>query len=239
MSTPAYLEFDGTALFLECVTSESSEHTSVVTDYAVEEGANVADHVRPENARVTLEVFVSNTPLTDLNGWYGGSTATIELDVPKKETAIPYTPGAAGDALATAVDDLLFGKTVYTAQVLKYEKLNVVKDVFTRLEEWRLGAVRGRVVLPWADLDNMVIVRISPNRTASTGDAATMTIELQQIRVVSSALVTAPVPTEVRGKTAVRMGRQPPTTVPMTDKKMELLKSMLKAGQERFRGRKR
>ena len=56
---------DGGALQLDLdvVTRIQHDGTSVVTDYTVETGVNVADHSRPEPDRVVLEGVVTDTPL--------------------------------------------------------------------------------------------------------------------------------------------------------------------------------
>jgi len=50
-------------MHFDAVLSEEHEHASEVTEHTVEQGAAVVDHVRPLARRVTLEVFVSNTPI--------------------------------------------------------------------------------------------------------------------------------------------------------------------------------
>ena len=47
--------------------SEALELSSTVTEHPVETGANVTDHVRKNLDKLTLVVFVSNTPITDEN----------------------------------------------------------------------------------------------------------------------------------------------------------------------------
>ncbi len=51
----------------DAVTAETLTKTSTCTEHAVETGANVSDHVRPNLDTITLDVVVSNTPLTEVN----------------------------------------------------------------------------------------------------------------------------------------------------------------------------
>jgi hypothetical protein len=46
--------------------SEGHEATAEVTEHPVEKGSNVADHVRQNPQNLTLEMFVTNTPIVDL-----------------------------------------------------------------------------------------------------------------------------------------------------------------------------
>lgn len=209
MIGPAYLDFGG-ALYFDAVTEESAEHTAEVTEHNVEQGAAVADHIRDNNDKITLRVFISNDPVEDVNGWYGGSTQSVELDVPKLDKPIPFTPGALINTVASAISSLLFGDTTYKAQVLTFpEKFNAVKDVVDLLDQIKqLGKV-GKVITPWKTYEDVVITRIAPVRRPDTGDAVEVTIDLQRIRFVESKLVTAPAPTETRGKTMKAKGRQP------------------------------
>jgi hypothetical protein len=228
MSDAAYLEFDGTSLYFDAVLTEQSEHTASVVEHTVESGADISDHVRDGNDRITLEVFVSNTPIEDVNGWYGGSVQGVALDVPSSKKLPAPTPGALLNAAVAAATDLIAGKKAYKASVLKFpSKFNAPKDVLTQLEAWKKGAVLGKVILPWKTVENVVITRVAANRTAATGDAATFTIDLQQIRLVETKLVTSPVPTEIRGKVAISKGKQPTTEKTTSEGKKSILRKLL------------
>lgn len=251
-----YLDFDDSSLFFECVVSEQAEHTATATDHNVEQGANVSDHVRPGLDRVTLEVFVSNTLLNDPNGFYGGSVEGVEFNVPTMKSKAIYTeldvptfkqklaptPGALINAVTSALGDLISGKQAYkaggqeseqgsfkaAAQVYQHARINQVKDVVTQLDAWRVGGVVGKIFLPWKAYESVVITKVSPKRTAESGDAASISIEFKEIRLVESMLVTAPKPTETRGQTMVAKGRQPTTFVRDTGPKASTLRKATK-----------
>lgn len=81
------------SISFDIVTSETPVLSNTITEHPVEEGANVADHIRPNLDTLSMEVFVSNTPLTggvlvDTNGvgQYGlgdrGFVNGIVTDVP-------------------------------------------------------------------------------------------------------------------------------------------------------------
>lgn len=43
---------------------ETHVSSALVTDHAVEEGSNITDNVRPENDQITIEMMISNTPVS-------------------------------------------------------------------------------------------------------------------------------------------------------------------------------
>ncbi len=251
----AFLLFEDLPLKFEAVTSEKTDHMAKVTDHAVESGGDVSDNVRNEPDAITLEVFVSNAPIVDVNGTYGLEPAFIELfEIARKNPVIqgvkldvkkfspsPVTPGAAMQALKGLVSDLFAEDTVAqvygiteesrisgSAQVQSWPtKFNAVTDVVGQLVKWKEAGEIGKVILPWRSFDSMVITGVSVMRDAPKGDGAVVSITLRAIRLVESKLVTAPVPTEARGATAKAKGRQALSTVrEPAEKKKSLLKKL-------------
>lgn len=248
----AYLEFDGSELHFDAVTSEATEGTAGVTEHPVEEGADVADHVRDELDTVTLEVVVTNQPIKDVNNLYGldlNYTESLEvettepvigakkLDIPKYRP-FPVTPGALLQTISNAVTDLLSDDTVAQvygqtepktllagAQIQNWPtKFNAITDTEALLSKWKQEGVVGQVITPWKTFPSVVIVRVSTLRDATIGDAAKISLTLREIRFVESKQVTAPVPTEARGKTQKAKGRQPTSVVKEpADKKKSVL----------------
>jgi len=64
----AYLLWDGDALHFDAVLNESVTITATPTRHSVEEGAAITDHVQDDPDRVRLDVFVSGSPIADVNG---------------------------------------------------------------------------------------------------------------------------------------------------------------------------
>ena len=54
------------SLYFDLAFSDEAKHSSEITKYPVEQGANVADHVRVNPLTLRASVFVSNTPIDDL-----------------------------------------------------------------------------------------------------------------------------------------------------------------------------
>jgi hypothetical protein len=79
--------------------SESHEGDAEATDHPVEQGANVTDHIRPKPQQLTIEGFVSNTPLIS-----GQSAQAQDLSYP------PDMPGPAEQAFAILESRRVLGK---------------------------------------------------------------------------------------------------------------------------------
>jgi hypothetical protein len=224
----AYLEFDGVSLLFDCVTTEQTDHTASVTEHPVEDGANVADHIRDNLDEITLEVMISNTPVRDLNNLYDGQVAGLELKVPRFAKPIAPTPGSLMTAGLNALGNLLNPDEAVKAVVLQFpEKFNHVQYVLSTLLDWKKQGVIGKVITPHRTYPSMAITRVSMTRNGATGDGAPITIDLKEVRLVESKLVTAPIPTEERGKIMKAKGRQPTSFVRDPAPKKSLLSKLL------------
>lgn len=248
----AYLSFDGTDLHFDAVLTETTTHTARVTTHPVEDGPDITDHIKDELDSIDLEVFVTNQPIKDVNNLYSGAYETEPIEVVRKEPAIqgvtldvpkyrpvPVTPGALMQTIGNAITDALADATVAQVRgktedqtlsaaisVLKWPtKFNAVQDTVNQLVEWKKKGVIGSAITPWKTFPSVVITKVSTLRNAPQGDGATVAITLQEIRLVESKLVTAPVPTEPRGHTIKNKGRQPTEMTRGTDKKKSILKA--------------
>lgn len=225
----AYLEFEDVAFFFDIVTSEKATHTVSASTHPVEEGADVTDHVKPEPTNISIETFISNTPVRDPNFLYDGQVAGLELSVPTKEKTIYPTPGSLMNAAMSELSSALSGgPEPWKALVTKYPRaFNAPKDVLEQLLDWQERAILGKVIFPDRAYENMLITSVETSRTAETSGGLGITISFQSIRLVEAKLVDAPVPTEPRAKKKVNKGKQPPVEVPLA-KQEEIKKSLAK-----------
>jgi hypothetical protein len=222
---PAFLEFEGAPLYFDAVISERTRHAATVTEHNVEDGANVADHIRSENDTVSLELFISNSPVNDVNGLYSGQIAGVELKVPKLEKTIPLSPGGLLNAGIDALTSLFEKEAPWKAAVLTFPSaFDNVSYVLGQLLDWKERGVLGKVITPHRTYENMAITLAEQTRTRETGDGASLSVELKGIRLVEAKMITAPIPTEARGKVAIAKGRQPTSFVRDPKPKMSLAK---------------
>jgi len=223
----------GKELHFDVVVSEVPEFKTTVTDYPVEKGANVADHMRNEAHALTLEVYVSDTPLkeTDLEGnnTRGGGVRSHGLDVQTYEPPLAPTPGAVLGAIGNAVSNLLAGPAAPTkAQVLSFDKeFNAAQECLTILEQIRGKSELLEVVTAARFYSDMALTRIGgPKVDKDTGGGASFTLEFKNLRLVSVAFVAAPKPSIVQGHKMADKGKQDPKTP--EPKKRSLLQSARK-----------
>jgi len=220
--------------YFDVVTNEGQELTSTVTEYPVEDGVNVADHVQRELDKVSLEVFVSQTPIYDLNG-SGGKITSIPINVTKYKPPLAPTPGAVfnavGGALKDAVGSLLGNKVEYAAQVLTFpEGYEPVAETLALLEKLKNDVQLVSIALPSKLYENMCLTHIAVKGDAGTGTSRAFTLDFTELRKVKVQIVNAPIPTEIRAMPMVSKGVQQPKEVPPTDaKKKSWAKAMADA----------
>lgn len=208
----------GRTLFFDVTLEASQEFTSTPTEYPVEEGLSVTDHIKREPNRVSIEVFVSNAPIYDFNG-KGGAFRPVKLEFKKYQAPLQATPGsvfgAIGGAVKGAVSSLLGGQKEYYANVLQWDtEFDAVSDTQRVLEEIRDKSQLVKVITSSRVHESMCLIKFTVHRNADTGTGATIRLDFQEIRQVEVKLVNSPKPTEVRAKPDnVSKGAQAPAEV--------------------------
>jgi hypothetical protein len=145
--------------FVTLDVSESEDHgkTAEPTQHPIEDGSDVADHVKQLPDTLTLTGTVSNTPVGFL-----------------------------------AVDDPTRARNAY-------DNLVFMKEEAQPLD----------VVTAWEEYEGMVIKSLSAPRSAAIGDAVTVTVSLQRVRIVASKTGTAPQPKKATAKPTKNAGKKP------------------------------
>jgi len=208
---PSTMRFD-------VVVSEIHKFSNSVTEHPVEKGPNITDNVRAELDTITLEVFVSNTPINSgnlLKPNPRGSFNSLKLDIPEYKAPFAVTPGAAFNAVGNAINSLIgSNKKVDGAITLQFaQPFNAVSEIFTELRKLRDSGEIVKVITANWDYDSMVVASVEMPRTNAEGTGARFTIELKQIIQVETKRTAEPVPTQVRGKKAKNKGTK--GTVPV------------------------
>lgn len=224
------------SLFFDVCTEEQTESESSATEQPVEEGADISDHVRRSPKRVSLEVFVSQTPIYSLND-SGGRQGGVRLEVPKYSPPLAPTPGALFGAIGGAVRGLLGGGAPdYEAQVLQWDQEHdFVAETLDVLEKLRDDYRLVSVVTTSRVFENMHLEIVQTIGNAGTGTGRTLRLSFKELRKVQVRLVNAPVPTETRGHVMKNKGMQGAKLV--TGQEAELLRSAAKGFLDRARGR--
>jgi hypothetical protein len=177
----------------DAVTRQAHESTARPTDHPIEEGADVSDHIQPGLDSLSMEVVVSNEPISDPETQMDGAVGTVRsVEVPSSlnlgPLAIPLTQ---------------------TVSVFAFsQEFDRVRTVYDLLRELKANGTRIDIHTTLRDYTDMVLTRVAPVRQASTGDALFATVDAREISVVSSETVSVPEPEETRGETNRNRGRQ-------------------------------
>jgi hypothetical protein len=151
----------GDDVLIDVCTEETHELANTVTDHPVEDGANISDHVRPQPDRLTLNCFVSNTPL---------STQQQQRTI--QEGSFKFTSNTSKDVPIGAVD----GRGANTFAALKKLRDNgTLVQVVTTLKTYALKSTEGMVI------ESLTI----PRRTDSY-DGLEWSVTFKQIRIVKN-----------------------------------------------------
>lgn len=207
--------------------SEGHEATSEVTEHPVEQGSNIADHVRQNPQGLSLEMYVTNTPIEDIGR---GSVDVLELDLPHYTPPLLPTPGSLFAAAQNAITNAITGgPQPLKVQVLEFpQPFDRIKEIHDQLLDlWKAGGTMS-VVTSVRTYDTMVLTKISLPRTEPGG--ATFSLDLKQIRTVTTATVAAPKPAEKRGAPGAAKGSQ--STKPVGGKDAAKASSLLNKALE-------
>lgn len=199
---------EASAIF-DVVTEETHELSNTVTEHEVEAGANISDHVRIDLNKFSVSGYVSNAPLLTNPGVVEqGSFKQIELQIPPQpfkvglSSAISAGVSALGDAIMGAAG----APKLITFRFDSYQ--DRVRAMTLILDEARTRAAPVRIHTRVRELENMQFASIVITRTPEDGTGATFTLQLQELRTVSSELVTSPKPSETSGKPRVEAGNK-------------------------------
>jgi hypothetical protein len=212
VTDPAYAQGQ---LGFDAVLSEHHDLTAEVTDYAVEQGVAVVDHVRPNPDRITLETFVTNTPVYSVDAQ---DQQPLTLDLPYPDQA-PAGPGPLGNLFGggfQAVSSALSRPTQASASVMLFDgDIDYVQNALLQLQSLKDTATLLTIITPRNTYFNMILERIAMQRDRTTGTSgANFSLEFRQIRIVSSSVVAAPLPTIPRAIPTANKGKKDPTAAP-------------------------
>lgn len=195
-----------TALVIDVAEREGYESTAETTDHAVETGASISDHVRPGNDTFTIEGLISNSPIV----------------VPTRAT-----PGVTGGVRNANVT---IGSQRFTASTLQwdapFDRARSCDALFLALKN------TGQLLRYTGSLrqaENLVLTRYRVDRDASNGNDLPVTLELKQVRLVTTQRVTVPQAAQRRGQTRQQRGNAPPAAPATPAQNTSLGQDMLNA----------
>lgn len=163
------------------------EAAAEVTEHPVEQGANIADHVRPTNRTLRLEAWVTDTPVTAPTTAMDGATAAVG------PTTLRLTSGGTVTAtvlqLSTAVDRK--------------------RLAYATLEGLRTAGTVVTVRMPLDVVESCVVERFSVERTAETANVLAVQLDLKRVRIATTTRVPLDAPARRRDQPTQAHGPQP------------------------------
>lgn len=185
--TKTVLTWDATAtlaagaLEIDAVEVMGFEALAEVTKHPVERGSDIADHVRPGNGTVSLEGTITDAPILLPSTQMGGVTLA------------PGTVTLPDGSRATVQR---FSGTV--------DRVRACDEVLRSLAD--AGALVS-LTTGLRTVASLAIVRCRVERNAETGGAIRVTLELERVRIATTAR--APVPAVRRAQVRLDRGAQP------------------------------
>jgi hypothetical protein len=200
-------------VMIDAVVNETHNLNADVTQYEVESGAVISDHVQIKPVQLTIEGIISETPISFVSTALTAGATALGTELGKRYGNIAAGVGTfAGASLSGLI----------TSKPTAQDVFKVLKNLFEKKEPFTV--VTGLTVY-----DNMIITSLSIPRNAATGKALRFTATLQQIKIVETQ--TVPIP-EYKTKTALTsssqdLGKQATTAATAAEKgKSFLLKAI-------------
>lgn len=198
-------------LSFDVVPNETQSMTATMTERPVEKGPDVTDHVRQDLDNVKLECVISNEPLYD-TGERGAVQESVPLEFKQYTPPLVPTPGALFGALGGAISRLFGSELKATAQVLTFDSdSDMVSETHDILRTLKESAQLIDLYTTTHEYHDMILLSCEYN---PVGTGGTFNLNFRQIRRVEVKVVTAPIPTEIRAKKAVKKAAQGPAPAP-------------------------
>lgn len=204
----AHLEWENDAKHIiavrfDAVRTVDHRLNAAATSHPVEDGADIADHVRVGRPAVSVTGYVSKAPLT-VYAKIGGRKDRDEMSGSYESIELPSSPFSSASILQGGIVQAGIDAISSITSPNKVTSL-VTNDVESRVRamtELLTEAMEAcrlvRFVDEAKDYDDMVITSMSATRTQQD-KGGTFSIELEQIKFVETKLVDLPVPMEPRG----------------------------------------
>jgi hypothetical protein len=180
---------------LDATLVETHQFTAAVTDYEVEDGSVITDHIHLKPVTLLIEGVVSDSPVSLVASAVGSAATLVSGSIGRNfgkeafrneglaEQALAAGAGSIAGLVTNVVADFGFGNTIFKTP-------NDAFDYMTGLHEARSPV---EIVTSLRTYKNMVIETLSVPRTPETGSSSIrFSVSLKQITVVSSAVVKLP-----------------------------------------------
>ncbi len=172
---------------LDASVRETHEVVTTVSENEIEDGSNVADHVRLQPRGLSIDGYISDAPITLLGSVIG--------------LGVGLVTGAVGGALG-GIAGAIAGTAVASLAGLITGSPRDPKDSFKYLEELAIKREPFTVITSLKRYENVVITNLSIPRSARVGKSLQFTCQFKQITIVKSASIKIPAITVAPDTTA-------------------------------------
>lgn len=188
------------AIWLDAVLSENYSRSATVTEFVIEGGAVISDHVSPNQTTVSLEVFISDSPVvapqSHVRGGVTARTGSKALTMRpvlrsgnKTEKVSQPGPvvGLPSVRLIRANKELARGPIARRANVLQFTgRLERVANVFDVLNELLENGTTCKISMKVGTFEELLITGLEAPRDATSGTGLSFTVDFVQVTRVSS-----------------------------------------------------
>lgn len=164
-------------LYIDATTNEEHGAKAQVSEHQTESGLPATDNIRPLPRPLTLEGFVTNTPIEQPKSYTQGEQGTIQ------SVQIP------------TIDNRQMDASVFKFDV----PIERVREVFGDLVDAVSAGSLFNVTTTLANYENMGVENFTVPRNAALGNALKFSLTFKQLRIVSTETVAA-LPARVQKK---------------------------------------
>lgn len=211
----------------DIATKEDYASKAEPTTKPVEVGAPITDHLRSEPQKISLDIFVSNTPLNAVNNVFRrfpriSANGPIQIAVPFKDPGIAtsWQYDEINNKLTAQITPAVEGSTLVNATGLQFPvEFNACEETLNVLQQLQDNATLVTCVSRDFYLENMVVDNISEPRDVEDGTGSKFTIGLTVIRIVQTQQTLAPVDPRNAGGVSggSKNGSKPGNPAPVAD----------------------
>lgn len=190
-------------LYADVIEAEGLELPAVVTEHAVEKGANVTDHYRKQLEEGTFTMFFSGSPIRgDLDPDNPGTLSSEKLPIKPAKRASLFGVSNLLNAGVGALTDALGGGTGEPTHMTVLKFASQPKRLDAALELVRRLQTEGLLInikFSFGRAENMGITKAGFSRKPEDGDGGSVVIDAKQMKFVESDIALAtPLPEEPR-----------------------------------------
>jgi len=206
-------------LWLEAATEIATGGEAEVTENPVEEGADLADHMRVKRPKIELTFRVSNEPIytyqnlasavPEHDKFIGAKRGSYRESELTYKSAPIVTLSNAIDAAAGALVGLFVKAKPLTKKVLRFDSpFNLVTEIGDELRAIQANAIRGTLYTTTRIYESVVLQAFAEVRNKEFGTGAEFKVTFKEIAIATAVRTKAPSPAVVKANQPKALGKQ-------------------------------